>query len=201
MAERRPGNSESPRTDGQGAGGPERDALPPFAFRHRLIPAIQAIVGERFGGLGPDLSAVYAAVTVLSANAVLPAALPYSVQAGCVVVSLPNEKDLFVGPGGEAPSTFPVHAWAGRRHPSGRVEVADLSTRHFNAWFDRATHAPGGRFPRAVWAFDDEVPRAFRYVSDEAATEQVRTALRSARDVAVRDAAREVVELLGTCSG
>jgi len=44
------------------------------------------------------------------------------------------------------------------------------------------------------------VPRAFRYFADEAAAVRVRTSLRSERDVAVRDAAREVVVLLGTCS-
>lgn len=201
MAERSPGNPAPPGADGQGAGGPERDTLPPFTFRHRLIPAIHAVVGERFSGLGPDLSAVYAAVTVLSANAVLPAALPYSVQAGRVVVSLPNEEDLVVGPGGGDTSGFPVHAWAGRRHPSGRVEVADLSTKHFNAWFDRSARAPGGRFPRAVWAFDDEVPRAFRYAASAEATERVRESLRTSREEAVVGAAREVVERLRATAG
>jgi len=201
MAERRPGNSQSPRTGGQGFGGPEREALPPFTFRHRLIPAIHAIVGERFGELEPDLSAVYAAVTALSVNAALPAALPYSVQAGCVVVSLPNEEDLVVGTGAAATGAFPVHAWAGRHHPSGRLEIADLSTRHFNAWFGRSAEAPGRRFPRTVWALEDEAPRAFRYTVDEEATMRVRTSLRSAREDAVTAAAREVVERLRTSAG
>ncbi|MHB8797565.1 MAG: hypothetical protein ACYDBY_03770 [Thermoanaerobaculia bacterium] len=189
-----------PAIDGPGGDGTAHDSLPPFTFRHRLIPAVHAVVGGRLGGSAPDLSAVYAAVTARSANALLPGELPYTVQAGCVSVSLPGEKELVVGPESAAEGGTPVHAWAGRFHPSGRTEVADLSTRHFNVWFDRPGLPPGARFPRAVWAFEDEVPRAFRYAADAEATERVRESLRK-REVAVADAVREVVERLRSSSG
>ena len=204
MTDRRPRNpgSSDPSASGKdGSGGMAHASLPPFTFRHRLIPAIHAVVSERFDGSDPDLSSVYAAVTARSSNAMLPGELPYTVLAGCVFVRLDGNEELVAGPGSGLESGRSFHAWAGRRHPSGRTEVADLSTRLFNAWFDRAERTPRGRFPRAVWAFDDELPRAFRYVAAAEATERVRESLRMTRGDAVAAAAREVVERLRATSG
>ncbi|MHB1045048.1 MAG: hypothetical protein ACYC4P_03475 [Thermoanaerobaculia bacterium] len=201
MTERRPRNPglsdvHDPGIDGSGDGAHE--SLPPFTFRHRIIPAVHAVVAERFDGSDPGLAAVYAAVTARSSNAVLPGELPYSVLAGSVFIRLDGEEELVVGPGSGAGSGRPFHAWAGRRHPSGRTEVADLSTRHLNAWLD----LPGlPRFPRAVWAFEDEAPRAFRYAASAEATERVRESLRTSREEAVVGAARAVVERLRASAG
>ena len=174
--------------------GVANDALPPFAFRHRLIPAIHAVVPELFGAPGRSLAAVYAAVTALAANAALrPVGDPYSVVAGRLLVRVPGRPDLVLEPAGEDGSGLPFHVWAGRRHDSGRAEVADLSTRDLNDWAERAGIDLGARFPRAVWAFEDEVPRAFRYVADPAATARARESLATFPGGAFADAVRGVL--------
>ena len=169
-----------------------RESLPPFAFRHRIIPAVQELVAERFGLRVPDLAAICAAVTARSANQLLPGErVPYDVFAGSVLVRLPREA---VDPEGGSESARSVHAWAGRIHPSGRREVADLSSRHLGSWLAASRSLSGVRFPRAIWAFEDEVPRAFRDLFDAAAAQQVRAGLEAAREDAVAAAVREVLE-------
>lgn len=191
--------------DGLGEGGEPRTALegpPPFTFRHGLIPAVQSVVSERFDAGAPDLAVVYAEVTARSATALLSGErAPYSVFAGRVSIRLPGEGDQGVGPDVEAVTGLRVHAWAGRGHRSGRMEVADLSTRHFGTWLAGSGLPPGVRFPRAVWAFDDEVPRAFRYVSDAAAARRLRASLQAAREDAVANAVREVLARFRAGSG
>ena len=191
-----------PRTPGPPANAGLQESLPPFALRHRLIPAVQDVVAARFRGAAPDLCAVYASVTALSANAALRGeGGPYSVQAGRVFVRIRGEEELAPGPAGSGGKGTSSHAWAERRHPSGRVEVADLSTRQFNAWAASLEIPPEVRFPRAVWAFEDEVPRAFRYVADAEATVRVKESLRNAREDDVADAVREVLERMREGSG
>jgi hypothetical protein len=190
------------RTPGPPAKAGLQEALPPFAFRHRLIPAVHDVVAARFRGTAPDLCAIYAAVTALSANAALRGeGGPYSVRAGSVFVRIRGQEELAPGPAGRGGKGTSSHAWAGRRHPSGRAEVADLSTRQFNAWAASLEIPPEVRFPRAVWAFEDEVPRAFRYVADAEATARARESLRNARADDVADAVREVMERMREGSG
>ena len=173
------------------------ESPPPFTFRHRIIPAIQELVAERFGHRVPDLAVLCAAVTARSANQLLPGErVPYEVFAGSVLVRLPGEA---ADPGGGSESARSVHAWAGRIHPSGRKEVADLSSRYLGSWLVASRSLSEVRFPRAIWAFEDEVPRAFRYLFDAAATEQVRAGLEGSRAEAVVAAVREVLERF--CSG
>ena len=172
------------------------EALPPFPFRHRLIPAVHEIVPERFGDSGVRLCTAYAAVTALAANATLrPDGEPYEVVAGRVFVRV--RRDLEIGPAVDDGEGLRFHAWAGRRHPSGRVEVADLRTRHFNGWAADAGIPLEARIPRAVWAWEDEVPRAFRYAADAATTSRVRESFEKAHGDAVAEAVREVLRRIG----
>lgn len=173
-------------------GSESHETLLPFTFRHRIIPAVQEVVAERFGHRVPDLAVLCAAVTARSANQLLPGEqVPYDVFAGSVLVRLPREA---ADPGGGSEGVRSVHAWAGRIHPSGRMEVADLSSRHLGSWLAASRSLSEVRFPRAIWAFEDEVPRAFRYLFDAMATQEVRAGLEGAREEAVAAAAREVVE-------
>lgn len=168
------------------------ESLPPFTFRHRVIPAVQELVAEHFGHRVPDLAAICAAVTAQSASQLLPGErVPYEVFAGSVLVRLPGEA---ADPGGGSEVARAVHAWAGRIHPSGRMEVADLSSRHLGSWLAASRSLSEVRFPRAIWAFEGEVPRAFRYLFDAAATQQVRAGLEAAREDSVAAAVREVLE-------
>jgi len=169
------------------------DGLPPFPFRHRLIPAVHEVVPARFGASGVELGAAYAVVTALAANAALgPGGEPYGLRAGRVFVRV--RPGLEIGPAAadEAGRTF--HAWAGRRHPSGRIEVADLCTRHFNEWAAASGINLEARIPRAVWAFTDEVPRAFRYAEEPELSAKVRDAFLRAHRDGVAEAVREVLE-------
>lgn len=169
------------------------EALPPFPFRHRLIPAVHEVVPGLFGASGVDLCQAYAAVTALAANAALgPEGEPYGLRAGRVFVRV--RPDLEISPAAEGASGLRFHAWAARRHASGRVEVADLATRHFNDWATAAGIPLGSRVPRAVWAFEDEVPRAFRYAEEPALTEKLRDAFLLAHRDALAEAVREVLE-------
>ncbi|MDX9734029.1 MAG: hypothetical protein RBU36_07875 [Thermoanaerobaculia bacterium] len=178
------------------------ESLPPFTFRHGLIPAVQSVVSERFDAGAPELAVVYAEVTARSATALLSGEkVPYSVFTGKVFVRLSGEEGAVVGPGVEPASGLLVHAWAGRVRLSGRLEVADLSTRHFGTWLAGSGLPPGIRFPRAVWAFDDEVPRAFRYVSEAADSVRPPSSLSPARADAVASAVREVLARFRTGSG
>ena len=128
------------------------EALPPFPFRHRLIPAVHEVVPERFGDSGVRLCTAYAVVTALAANAALkPEGEPYEVVAGRVFVRV--RRDLEVSPAVDDGDGLLFHAWAGRRHASGRLEVADLCTRHFNDWAADAGIPLEARVPRAVWAW------------------------------------------------
>lgn len=168
------------------------ESLPPFTFRHRIIPAVQELVAVQFGHRAPDLAAICAAVTARSTNQLLPGdQVPYDVLAGSVLVRLPREA---ADPEGGSEGVRSVHAWAGRIHPSGRMEVADLSSRYLGSWLAASRSLSEVRFPRAIWAFEDEVPRAFRYHFEPAATQQVRAGLEGAREEAVAAAAREIVE-------
>ncbi len=201
------GRATSPRPGREGLGDghegrPTAGVLPPFPFRHRLIPAIHAVVPARFGAPGRSLAAVYAAVTALAAKEALrPAGEPYSVVAGRLLVRIPGGPGVVLDPAGQDENGPPFHAWAGRRHADGRLEVADLSTRDLNAWTARIGVAVGTRFPRAVWAFEDEVPRAFRYVADPEATARAREFLERLPEDAVADAVRVVLRLLDERSG
>ncbi len=115
----------------------------------------------------------------------------YVVQAGRVFVRV--RPDLEISPAADDGSGPPFHAWAARRHPSGRVEVADLSTRHFNDWAAAAGIALEARVPRAVWAFADEVPRAFRYEEAPELSGRARDFVLGAHRDAVAEAVREVL--------
>jgi len=146
----------------------------------------------RFGHRVPDLAAICAAVTARSTNQLLPGErVPYDVLAGSVLVRLPREA---ADPEGGREGARSVHAWAGRIHPSGRMEVADLSSRYLGSWLAASGSLSEVRFPRAIWAFEDEVPRAFRYLFEATATQQVRAGLEAAREDAVVAAVREVLE-------
>ncbi len=183
-----PGNTVTFDPSGREA----RESLLPFTFRHRIIPSVQEVVAERFGHRVPDLAVLCAAVTARSANQLLSGErVPYEVFAGSILVRLSCEA---ADPEGVRESARSVHAWAGRIHPSGRMEVADLSSRHLGSWLAASRSLSEVRFPRAVWAFEDEVPRAFRYLFDPAATQHVRAGLEGPREEAVAAAAREVVE-------
>ena len=201
------GRTTSPRPGREGLGegqegGLAAGVLPPFPFRHRLIPAIHAVVPTRFGAAGRSLAAVYAAVTALAANAALrPGGEPYSLVAGRLLVRVPGNPGVVLDPAGQDEAGPPFHAWAGRRHSSGRAEIADLSTRELNGWAERTGLAVGARFPRAVWAFEDEVPRAFRYVADPVATARARESLEPLPEDAVADAVRAVLLRLEERSG
>jgi len=167
------------------------EALPPFPFRHRLIPAVHEVVPALFGARGPDLAAAYAAVTAAAVGATLaPGGAPYVVQAGRVFVRI--RPGLEIEPVADDPAGFSYHAWASRTHASGRVEIADLSTRHFNEWAAREGIALEARIPRAVWAWEDDVPGAFRYSADPELAGRVRASLREAHGAAVAVAVRDV---------
>lgn len=168
------------------------ESLPPFPFRHRLIPAVHEVVPRRFGGAGVDLCAAYAAVTALAANEALgPGGEPYGLRAGRVRVRL--GAGLEISPAALDAEGRAFHAWAGRRHPSGRAEVADLSTRDFNAWADGRGIRLEARIPRAVWAWEDEIPKAFRYDEDPGLSVAVGEAFRAAHGDALEEAIREVL--------
>jgi hypothetical protein len=77
------------------------------------------------------------------------------------------------------------------------MEVADLSTRHFNDWAASRGILLEARIPRAVWAWEDEVPRAFRYAADEELTAKVRESFRRAHEAGIAEAVREVLGRIG----
>lgn len=172
------------------------EAIPPFPFRHRMIPAVHEAVPRWFDARGSALAAAYAAVTAAAVGAALaPEGAPYVVQAGRVVVRI--RPGLEIEPATDDPAGFSYHAWAGRTHASGRVEIADLSTRHFNEWAVRAGIALEARIPRAVWAWEDELPGAFRYAAEPELAGRVRASLREAHGAALEEAVREVLARLG----
>lgn len=170
------------------------EALAPVTVRHRLVAAVQEVVAERFGRDGAGLPAIYAAVTALAATAVsTPGAEPYRIRAGRVLVRVGTGEETVAGIGAAAGEEFLDHAWCGRVHASGRLELVDLATRLLGGPAATSGLSPAGRFPRAVWAWEDEVPRALRYVPEEKATERVREAVGGAREAAVAEAVRAVL--------
>lgn len=182
--------------------GDETEALPAFPFRHRIIPVLHEVVPARFGLEAPSLGSFYAAVAVLALNEALRlTADGYTHQAGRVHVRVRGSAEIVMGATGEGAPGLSFHAWAGRRHPSGRVEVVDLATRHFGTWAPACgpDHAAG--FPRAVWGWADDLPKAFRYVPDEAGSASLRAAFWSAHEAEVADAAREVLVRISVDAG
>lgn len=170
------------------------ESLPPVSLRHLLIPAVHEVVPERFGGPGLGLCAVYAAVTALAASAALELGDDaYAVEAGRVFVRCARDPAFEMSPSVDDGSGRTYHAWASRCHASGRVEIADLATRHFNEWAAASGIPLEARCPRTVWAWREEVPRAFRYAPDAEATARVRESLRAAWGATLQDAAREVL--------
>jgi hypothetical protein len=178
------------------------ESLPPFPFRHAIIPAIHEVVPLRFGCGELALATPYAVVTALAANAALGLVENgYALRAGRVFVRLPGPAGGVIEPAVTDESGTGAHAWAARTHPSGRVEVADLSTRHFNAFALGAGLRLESRIPRAVWGWEDELPKAVRYLADEDATARVEAAFAARFGGAAEAAAREIAgRLIGVRS-
>ena len=170
------------------------ESLPPFPFRHAFIPAVHEVAPRLFDVHEVELAAPYAVVTALAANVLLGLGeCGYALRAGRVFVRLPGIDAGEIDPVVPDERGLAVHAWAERKHPSGRVEVADLSTRHFNSWAARAGLRFEPRIPRAVWGWEDELPRAFRYEPDEQATAGLEAAFAARHGTVAEAAAREIV--------
>lgn len=109
-----------------------QSTLPAFEARRSLIAAVRAVT--KYEGTSPTGKTQFLVEHVGAIAATILLRTPYSVQVGTNHV-------------GDEPV-----AWFGRRHPSGRVEVVDLSPRH---WWSRSL------VDDHVWGWMDEHPGVF----------------------------------------
>lgn len=157
-------------------------ALPSIVLQNTISDAVHRAIVEVTQSSGIGLCSLYAHAGAIVAHRMI-GAVPgvqggeYGVNAGSAHIQVSSEYVFQMR--ADIPETRgrEFHVWFGRIHHGNRVELVDLTARHYTAWAERMGIPVEIEYPAFLWGRMETFPPRVRLVPDVEITQLVRRAI------------------------